>query len=249
LIGASAGGHTAIKEVIKGLSGDLPAAVILIRHLPVLPASKYGPMHHGDWLRDVAHMPIHVITETDSLESGVIYLTPPGTAVIVTGAGFNLTPYPKGTAPLTVINALFESAARAYGNRVIGVILTGMLRDGTLGLRAVHEAGGLTMVQSPRNAQYPDMPRNAMTNLPVTFSLDLAEIGPALDLLVRRTAGLETGLAVSVRMLNDRVGLLVRLIHQSKGNDQTLEYLSAELMALKRYLKSIQTLLNDVEVR
>ena len=67
------------------------------------------------------------------------------------------------------------------------------MRDGTVGLRAVHEAGGLTMVQNPAEAEYPDMPRNAMSDLPVTFCLDLAEIGPALDLLVRRTAGTGNG--------------------------------------------------------
>lgn len=164
--------------------------------------------------------------------------------MLVDGQKFQLAPYRKGTAPLIVINALFESAAKEYGNRVIGVILTGLLRDGTVGLRAVHEAGGLTIVQSPAEAEYPDMPRNAMADLPVTFCLNQAEIGPALDLLVRRTAGLETGLAVSIRTLKERIALLVRLVHQSTKNDQTLAYLSSELNALKQDLDSIQTLLN-----
>jgi two-component system chemotaxis response regulator CheB len=125
------------------------------------------------------------------------------------------------------------------------VILTGMLRDGTAGLKAVHEAGGLTIVQNPADAEYSDMPNSAMTNMPVTFCLNLAEIGLALDLLVRRKAGLETGLTVSIRMLKERTALLVRLIDQSKGNDQTLSYLSSELHALERDVKSIQALLNQ----
>ena len=74
------------------------------------------------------------------------------------------------------------------------MILTGLLRDVTAGLRAVHEAGGLTIVQNPAEAEYPDMPRNAMADLLVIFCLNQAEMGPALDLLVRRTAGLETRL-------------------------------------------------------
>jgi hypothetical protein len=125
------------------------------------------------------------------------------------------------------------------------VILTGMLSDGTAGLQAVHEAGGLTIVQNPADAEYPGMPRSAMTHVSATFCLNLKEIGPALDLLVRRTAGLETGLAAAVRMLKERVGLLTRLIGQSKGNDQTVEYLTTEVHALERDLMDVQELLHQ----
>jgi two-component system chemotaxis response regulator CheB len=182
LIGASAGGHTAVKEVVKALSDDLPAAIIIIRHMVAQAPSAWGPLHLEDWLRDVTHKPIRVIAQGDVVESGVVYLTPPSMTVTIDRQSFQLVPYPRKPAPSVVINSLFESAAREYGNRVIGVILTGMLRDGTAGLKAVHEAGGLTMVQNPDDAEYPDMPRNAMANLPVTFCLNLAEIGLALDL-------------------------------------------------------------------
>lgn len=245
VIGASAGGHTAVKEVIRGLSDNLPAAVILIRHLPALVPSQYGTMHMENWLHDVTRAQLRLISEGDHLESGVIYLTPPGMSVTIDRQRFKLTPYPERPAPSFIINALFESAAREYGNRIIGVILTGMLVDGTLGLRAVHEAGGLTVVQDPTDAEYPSMPRSAMKDLPVTFCLNLAEIGPALDLLVRRTIGLETGLAVSARMLKQRVALLGRLMQQSKQNEQTLGYLSSEMQLLKYELKEIQTLLHQ----
>ncbi|MGC3975728.1 MAG: hypothetical protein QM771_15300 [Nitrospira sp.] len=89
------------------------------------------------------------------------------------------------------------------------------------------------------------MPSSAMKDLPVTFCLNLAEIGPALDLLVRRTIGLETGLAVSARILKERVALLARLMQQSMRNAQTLEYLSVEMQELERELKDIQTLLHQ----
>jgi two-component system chemotaxis response regulator CheB len=109
--------------------------------------------------------------------------------------------YERGSGPVRTINILFESAAKAFGDRVTGVILTGLLSDGTVGLKAVHDAGGLTIVQDPAEAEYPDMPASAMKELHVTFCLRLSDIGLALDLLARRTAGLETGLAVSVRTL------------------------------------------------
>ena len=125
------------------------------------------------------------------------------------------------------------------------MILTGLLRDGTAGLKAVHDAGGLTIVQDPTQAEYSDMPANAMQDLPVTFCLNLAEIGQALDVLARRKTELETGLAVSTRMLKGRVALLGRLLSQSKRNLGTHQFLSTELISLERDLRSIQALLNE----
>ncbi|MGC3975727.1 MAG: chemotaxis protein CheB [Nitrospira sp.] len=155
MIGCSAGGHTAVKEVIRGLSDDLPTAVIVIRHMPALARSQYGTTHDEDWLRDVTRARVRLITEGDYLESGVIYLTPGGMSATIERQRFKLAPCPQKPAPSVVINALFESAAREYGNRIIGVILTGMLVDGTIGLRAVHEAGGLTVVQNPPTRNIP----------------------------------------------------------------------------------------------
>ena len=99
------------------------------------------------------------------------------------------------------------------------------MRDGTVGLRAVHEAGGLTMVQNPAEAEYPDMPRNAMSDLPVTFCLDLAEIGPALDLLVRRTLGyLTTEMHGLERDLTDvRAILNQAVVPESAGGSEQIE--------------------------
>ena len=99
----------------------------------------------------------------------------------------------------------------------------------------MHEAGGLTMVQDPREAEYADMPTNAMEDLPVTFCLNLAEIGPALELLVRRTAQFETGLEVAIRTLRDRVALLVRLGEQSWRNPGTRSFIENELALLRQH--------------
>jgi hypothetical protein len=83
-----------------------------------------------------------------------------------------------------------------------------------------------------------------MKGLPVTFCLRLREIGPTLDLLARRMTGLETGLAVSLRLLKGRVGLLTRLVKQSQRNQRTLEYLLTELAALEVDLRSVQNLVD-----
>ena len=178
------------------------------------------------------------------MQPGRIYVVPPGHSVSLQERTMLLEPLIP-VHPVITINRLFESAAKVYHDRVIGVVLTGLLRDGTGGLKAVHEAGGLTMVQDPDEAEYSDMPQNAMNDLPVTFCLRLAEIGPALDLLARRGTIFESGLAVSVRMLKERVALFRRLITQSTCNVDTRDFLIAQLATLQGDLQATQKLLND----
>lgn len=241
VIGASAGGHTALKEVVRGFSRDIPAAVIIMLHMGL---NRVGGYQLENFLREYTDVPVAPVQSADRLQRGMIYVTPPGQSVFLQGRMLQLEPQKK-VHPVTTINRLFESAAKEYQDRVIGVILTGFLKDGTAGLKAVHDAGGLTIVQDPTEAEYADMPTNAMQDLPVTFCLKLAEIGPALDVLARRRTELETGLAVSVRMLKERVALLGRLLAQSKRNLSTHQYLSTEIISLERDLRSIQALLNE----
>jgi chemotaxis response regulator CheB len=244
VIGASAGGHNALKEVLRAVSQDIPAALIIMQHMPGAASSDAATFSLKNWLQQATRMPVVQISDGERLRMGIVYVVPPGMSATLRAGMFHIVSYDKGLGPVTTINIVFESAARAFGDRVIGVILTGLLRDGTVGLKAVHDAGGLTIVQDPEEAEYPSMPTSAMADLPVTFCLRLSDIGLALDLLARRKAILETGLAVSVRTLKERVALLVRLAGQSKRNPKTHEFLSAELAALKLDLCSIQKLLD-----
>ncbi len=242
VMGASAGGHHALQEAVKGLSCDLPAAVVILLHSWRSLVPEYRLV---DVLSKSTELPIRTIQEGgERLEPGRIYVTPPGHAVFLHERSLLLEPVTP-VHPVVTINRLFESAAKAYHDRVIGVILTGLLRDGTAGLKAVHEAGGLTIVQDPVEAEYPNMPMNAMQDLPVTFCLRLSEIGPALDLLARRGTAFETGLAASVRMLKERVGLFQRLLTQSMHNRGTHQFLMTELAALRRDLYATQALLDE----
>jgi two-component system, chemotaxis family, protein-glutamate methylesterase/glutaminase len=236
VIGASAGGHRAIVEILKNFSPDVPAAIVILLHTPL-----GSPYTLRESLGRFSDVPIIDVENRERLQQGFIFVPPPGMSAIFSRGMIKVE---RGVPdqPVSTINRLFTSAAQNYRERVIGVILTGLLRDGTEGLRAVHEAGGLTMVQDPRGAEYPDMPANAMKDLPVTFGLNLADIGPALELLVRRTARFETGLSVAVRTLRDRAALLVRLIEQSSENPGTSEFLSNELASLKREVQSIDDL-------
>ena len=242
VIGASAGGYQALRQVVSELSDDIPAAVIILLHMPPISPPQADGFQLEEWLRASTHIPIARIESGHRLRSGVISIAPPGMSVSLKGNIVQVTAQERKTSLVVTINTLFESAAREYGHRVIGVILTGLLKDGTAGLKAVHEAGGLTIVQNPQGAEYPDMPASAMKDLPVTFCLDVTDIGSTLDLLARRRTALETGLEASVRMIKERVALLARLIAQSQNNPVTSQFLSTEIITLGRDLRSLEIL-------
>ena len=239
LLGASAGGHHALAEILRTFSPELPAAIVILLHMPL---DSLGRLKES--LARSCRLPIVEVETQETLRPGFVFVPPPGWSATFS-RGAITAEHVVRERPTSTINRLFTSAARCYSNRVIGVVLTGLLKDGTEGLRAVHEAGGLTVVQDPREAEYPDMPTNAMETLPVTFCLKLADIGPALELLVRRTARFETGLEVAVRMLRARTALLVRLVEQSWRNPSTRTFLEGELTSLRRAIRSIDDLLKD----
>lgn len=225
-------------EIFKDLSADMPAAIVVLVHMPLGSLTGFKRT-----LGRFSRLRIREVENQERLEQGFIFVPPPGKSANFANGMIRVeheVPLQRGVT----INHLFKSAARNYGERVIGVILTGLLRDGTEGLRAVHEAGGLTMVQDPQEAEFQDMPANAMRDLPVTFCLRLAEIGPALELLVRRSARFETGLGVAVRTLHDRAALLVRLTEQSLHNSGTHKFLMNELTSLRRDIQSIDDLVS-----
>jgi two-component system chemotaxis response regulator CheB len=241
VIGASAGGLAAISTVLKELSRDIPAAIVVMLH-----ASPDSEFDLSKWLRRFGHIQIVETSRKESLCEGVVFVAPPGHSLTVQDGQLNLEALETTVRPRDTINRLFESAARAYGDRVIAVILTGRLADGSKGLRAVHEAGGLTVIQNPEEAEYEDMPANALSQVPeATFRLNSSDIGLTLDLLARRNAELETGLSSAVRLLKERIALLVRLLNQSKTNERTYRYLSTELQSLRGELRSVESLLSE----
>jgi two-component system, chemotaxis family, protein-glutamate methylesterase/glutaminase len=237
VIGASAGGHQALREILKNFSSDMPAAIVILLHMALGSAHNLKAL-----LGQFSRLPIIEIENEEALQQGFIFVPPPGRSAVFS-SGVITVERDAPDRPPSTINRLFTSAAQSYGERVIGVILSGLLKDGTNGLRAVHQSGGLTVVQDPEEAEFPEMPTSAMEGLPVTFCLNLADVGPALELLARRTARFETGLAVAVRTLRDRAALLVRLGEQSWRNPGTREFLRNELASLRRDIQSIDQLL------
>ncbi len=175
------GGIEALKVLVAGLPADLPAAVCIVLHvgatgIDILP----------EILRRNGPLPAENARDHSPIEPGHIYLAPPDQHLIIDRPGLvRLSRGPRENRTRPAIDPLFRSAAVAYGPRAIGVILTGMLDDGAAGLWAVHERGGIAVVQHPDDAVAPDMPRNALKQVQADYCLPLREIAPLLGRLTR----------------------------------------------------------------
>ncbi|UYY57516.1 chemotaxis protein CheB [Sphingomonas sp. S2-65] len=189
VIGSSAGGVDALQRLCAALPANLPAAVFIAQH--VAPAARSMLAHLLDRV-----CPLHVTSPVDGqeIEHGHVYVGVPDRHILLRPGHILMRrgPYENRTRP--AVNALFRSAAVHYGARVIGVVLTGLLDDGTEGLIAIKAAGGTSIVQHPDDAEWPSMPRNALQRDHVDHALPLAELGALLGRLVREEAGPSTPL-------------------------------------------------------
>ena len=244
VIGTSAGGVEALPRIFKDLPEDFPAAILVVMHL--------SHPSFATWLSDrlaaVGPMRVKVAENGETVRQGTAYIAPAGTHLLVEGEQLSLGSGPREQHVRPAIDALFRSAAHAFGPRVIGVVLTGALSDGTLGLRAVREAGGITIVQDPEHAHTRAMPTNAMNSGEVDHCVGLEDIAPLLELLVRRAGShkrgaLETGLALSLRFMHDRLRLLTRLGAPSRPNDATTGFFNSEIASLKQDIARLTRLI------
>jgi two-component system chemotaxis response regulator CheB len=157
VIGASTGGVDVLAELVRGLPPGLPASLFVVCHFPpggrsVLPEilSRAGPLL-------AAHA-----RDGEPFYPGHVYVAPPDRHLLLAPGGrMELTRGPRENHHRPAVDPLFRSAARHYGPRVIGVVLTGSLYDGAAGLLAVRSAGGVAVVQDPRDAVVAAMPENA----------------------------------------------------------------------------------------
>jgi two-component system chemotaxis response regulator CheB len=184
VIGASAGGVDALQRLCGALPADLPACVFVAQHLSpsarsMLPQllDRVGP------LRAVAPV------DGQAFEPGHIYVAGPDHHLLLRDGKVLMRRGPVENRTRPAINALFRSAAIQYGSRVIGVVLTGLLDDGTDGLIAIKAAGGTSVVQDPDDAEWPSMPRNALKRDHVDHAPPLAEIPHLLVRLAQEQAG------------------------------------------------------------
>lgn len=178
VIGASAGGLEALSQLFQGLKPDLDAAIFVVIHLLPDAKSLLSPI-----LRRQSRILVEDAKNGRIIEAGHAYIGPPDQHLTISDGTMQLTFGPKVNHTRPAIDPLFESAAKEYGPNVIGVILSGALYDGTKGLLTIKQAGGITVVQNPGDALYPDMPSSALQSVPVDYTLSAAEIAALLNKL------------------------------------------------------------------
>ncbi|MFL6599701.1 MAG: chemotaxis protein CheB [Steroidobacteraceae bacterium] len=174
LIGASAGGLSALSKLLPRLPPDLAAAVFVTVHL-----SPHTPTQLPDILRRVASLTVVAASDGAPIRSGSVTVAVADHHLLLEPDCVRLTRGPRESRARPSIDAMFRSAALHFGPRCIGVVLTGMLDDGTAGLWAVKDRGGIAVVQSPQEAEYPSMPSSAIQHVEVDHIVKLADI-PAL---------------------------------------------------------------------
>jgi two-component system CheB/CheR fusion protein len=179
-VGSSAGGIEALSVLVGALPTDIPAPVVVAQHL-----DPNRPSHLPEILRGRSELEIVLVEDEAELRPGTIYLLPPNTAAELVD-GHVAVRARAGRGPAPSIDALFTSAAEAYGEGAVAVILTGTGTDGTMGARDVKLAGGIVVVQNPETAAFSGMPASIPPNL-IDVVADLEAIGPLLNDLVTGT--------------------------------------------------------------
>ena len=183
VIGASAGGVEALRQLAADIPRELRAAVFVVLH-----TSPQGRSVLPQILNRVAHFPAVAASHEAEIVPGRMYVAPPDRHLLLDGGRMQLSREPVENRNRPAIDPLFISAANAYGPRVAGVILSGYLDDGVAGLAAVKRKGGVAIVQHPDDAIVPDMPRNALDYLEPDYVLPVRDVATVLSQLASEPA-------------------------------------------------------------
>jgi two-component system chemotaxis response regulator CheB len=184
VIGGSAGALAVVSKIVAQLPHDLPASIFIVLHISPARESFLPSI-----LTRAGSMPAFQPSDQQQIEYGRIYIAPPDQHLILENRHIRLVHGPKENRARPAIDPLFRSAAANYGRRAIGVLLSGTLDDGTAGLRAIKQAGGITVVQDPAEALYPSMPESAIYKNSIDHILKAGEIAQLLQQLVEQQLG------------------------------------------------------------
>jgi two-component system chemotaxis response regulator CheB len=177
VIGASAGGVMALKRLFAILPVGLTAAIGVVLHRRAIPGELASVLGHR------SSLPIIELRDGEALRQGTIYLAPADHHMLFHEGSVALLRGPKEHNTRPAIDALFRSAAMAYGERVVGALLTGCGEDGVNGMTAIEEGGGICVVQDPQEAEMPHMPLNAIRYDDVSGVFIIDELASALGSL------------------------------------------------------------------
>ncbi len=193
VIGGSSGGLEALRTLVRGFEADLPASVFVVLHLgnsSQLPhiLDKSGPL------------PAVPAKSGERFEHGKVYVAVPGCHLMLHDGHILLRRGPRENLSRPAIDPLFRSAAASFGGRVVGVVLSGALSDGTAGLSAIKRCGGVAVVQDPADALVPGMPRNALRHVEADHVCRIKDMSQLLARLVRQPAGATPDIPLDIRI-------------------------------------------------
>ena len=186
VIGTSAGGLKALSAVLRELPAGIGAAIFVVQHLAADRKSELPKL-----LGDITDLPVRSPADEEAFLPGHVYVAAPDYQLLVNADRVRVLRGPQENRFRPSIDALFRSAARAHGSRVIGMVLTGYLDDGTVGLQTIKKRGGITVVQDPAEAEYPSMPRMALRYVDVDYTVPISEAGALLIRLVAEPPALQ----------------------------------------------------------
>ncbi len=176
VVGTSAGGMNALIEFVSHLNVEMDAAVFIVMHLSRTSISDF--LVHR--LQPHTTLPCELAKENAGIQKGHIYIAAPNAHLLVKKNKIILGHGPEENRWRPSIDVLFRSAAAAFSTRVIGVVLTGSLDDGTTGMLAIKRSGGTCIVQDPNEAEYPDMPLSVLDNMEVDHCISLSQMGDVI---------------------------------------------------------------------
>jgi len=193
VIGASAGGLEALLTIVRTLPADAPAIIVVVH------TSPSSPTFLPEILQRVSSAPVALAQHNQPIRPGRILVAPPDVHVLVSDGRVVLSHGPRENGFRPAIDPLFRSAARDFGSRVMAIILSGALNDGTYGMKVVKDAGGVTVVQDPEEAAIPSMPSSVLAAMAVDHVRRAQDIG---GLIMSLASGRRSG-ARNARRSND----------------------------------------------
>jgi two-component system, chemotaxis family, protein-glutamate methylesterase/glutaminase len=179
VIGGSAGSLRPLRELVAALPADMPGSVVVTIHIAEQARSQLPRI-----LSYSGPLPAVHARTGESLQPGRIYVAPPGCHLLMPGGTIELSHGPRMNRTRPAVDAMFASAARWFGDRVVAVVLSGLLDDGAVGAALVAQAGGLVVVQEPREAAQPSMPKAALAAAPGAITAPSSGLGEMVSAML-----------------------------------------------------------------